>query len=426
MTNPATPSNGLSAAGDASFEARLRAYAELLVRSGVNLQPGQGLLVRAHIEAAPLVRRVAEAAYRLGSPLVEVSWSDEGVTRARFEHGPEGSFERVPQWRADGYLAMAEQGFASMSILSDDPDLLAGTDPERWSAYAHAWQRANRGYQAITMRDGIPWCVAGYAGLAWARKAFPGVEDTQAVADLWKAIFGASRVDRDDPVAAWAEHDARLKEWSGRLNARRYAALRFRGPGTDLRVGLADGHRWEGGSSTTEGGVRFIPNVPTEEIFTAPHRERVDGTVRASMPLANGGSVIDGFSLRFEHGRVVEAHARTGQAQLERILDTDEGARHLGEVALVPASSPIARSGVLFFETLFDENAASHIALGRAYPTTVEGGAEMTEEAARQAGLNDSLAHVDFMIGSAEMDVDGETADGRLEPVMRGGEWVDR
>ncbi len=421
MTNPEAP----APSDDAAFEARLNTYADLLVKVGVNLQPGQGLMLRAQTEAAPLVRKVVETAYRLGAPLVDVSWSDDAVTRARFLHAPDDSFERVPTWRADGYLAMAQQGFASLAILSDDPDLLAGTEPERWATYARAWQRANRAYQQIAMNDGIAWSVAAYGGLAWARKAFPGVEDVQAVESLWDAIFAASRVTEPDPVAAWEQHNGRIKGWGERLNGRRYAAVRFRGPGTDLRVGLADGHTWEGGSAVTPGGTRFTPNMPTEEIFTAPHRERVDGVVKASMPLANGGSVIDDFTLRFEKGAVVEAHAGTGQAALDRILDTDEGARRLGEVALVPASSPIARTGVLFFETLFDENAASHIALGRAYPTTVEGGAAMSEEQARGAGLNDSLAHVDFMIGSAEMDVDGETADGRLEPVMRAGEWVD-
>lgn len=408
----------------AGSDPRLRAYAELLVRTGVSLKPGQGLLVRAQVEAAPLVRLVAEVAYRLGSPLVHVSWSDDAVTRARFEHARDDSFETVPQWLADGYLSMAEKGYASLSIVSDDPDLLAGTDPRRWATYAQAWRRANRAFQSITMSDGIPWCVAGYAGVAWARKAFPGVEDGAAVARLWDAIFAATRADLPDPAGAWEEHSRDLKARTETLNARRYAALRFRGPGTDLRVGLADGHRWEGGSAVTPSGTRFVPNIPTEEIFTAPHRERVDGVVRASLPLANGGAVIEDFSLRFERGAVVEARARVGQDALERILDTDDGARRLGEVALVPASSPVARTGVLFFETLFDENAASHVALGRAYPTTLQGGDAMSEEEARARGLNDSLTHVDFMIGSPRMDVDGETAEGSQEPVMRAGEWA--
>ncbi len=409
----------------ASVDARLQAYAELLVEVGVNLQPGQGLLIRAAIEAAPLVRVVAGLAYRLGSPLVDVMWSDDEVTRARFEHAPDGSFETVPQWRADGRLTMFEQGFASLAIVGDDPDLLAGTDPERWASYVRVWQQATRPSQAISMRNGVAWCVAAYPGLAWARKVTPGVSDEQAVAALWDAIFLTCRVDGPDPVAAWRQHSQALKGRAARLNERRYAALHFRGPGTDLRVGLAEGHLWAGGSSQTPDGRPFIPNIPTEEIFTAPHRQRLDGVVRASMPLASGGSIIDDFSMRFEGGRVVQSSAGRGQQELTRILESDDGARSLGEVALVPASSPIARTGLLYFETLFDENAASHIALGKAYPTSVEGGAEMSEAEVAAAGLNDSITHVDFMIGSAEMDVDGVRQDGSDEPLMRGGEWVD-
>ncbi|MEJ2667316.1 MAG: aminopeptidase, partial [Deinococcales bacterium] len=329
------------------------------------------------------------------------------------------------QWRADGSLAMIEEGFAALSILAGDPDLLAGTDPQRWATFVRVWQQANRPVQAIHMSNGAAWCVAAYPGLAWARKVTPGVPDEQAVTRLWEAIFAATRVDLPDAVAAWKEHSSHLHAAAARLNERRYAALRFRGSGTDLRVGLAEGHVWEGGAAQTRDGVVFVPNMPTEEVFTAPHRDRIDGVVRASMPLASGGTVVDDFELRFEGGRVVEAHAGRGQHELERILDTDEGARSLGEVALVPASSPIAKGGLLFFQTLFDENAASHVALGRAYPMSVAGGSEMSEAEAAAAGLNDSLTHVDFMIGSAEMDVDGERQDGGVEAVMRAGEWVD-
>ncbi len=404
---------------------RFAVYADLLLRVGVNLQAGQGLMVRAQTEAAPLVRCVAEAAYRGGARLVEVLWSDAGVTRARFRHAPQDSFETVPQWRADGMRQMGEQGYAVLSLVGDDPDLLEGTDPERWSRYAKAWQRANRDHQRLVMSDGVPWCVAAYPGLAWARKVFPGLEPDDAVARLWAAIRTAVRLDRPDPVEAWRSHVEALRGRREALDAHAFAALHFTGPGTDLRVGLADGHRWEGASATAPSGASFVPNMPTEEVFTAPHRARVEGVVRASRPLVNGGTVIDDFELRFEAGAVVQARAGRGEAALRRILDTDEGASRLGEVALVPDSSPIGRAGVLFWETLFDENAASHIALGKAYPVSVRGGAELGEEDARAAGLNDSLTHVDFMIGSRETDVDGVAADGARTPLMRDGEWVD-
>ncbi len=403
---------------------RSRAYAELLVRVGVNLQPGQKLLIRAGIEAAPLVRLVVDEAYRLGSPYVEVFWNDDAIMRSRFMHGPEGSFDLIAQYRADGMNALAAEGAASLAILADDPDALAGTPPERFAAFQRAWRPAVRPYSDLAMADRIAWCVAAAAAPAWARKVFPGRPDEEAMAALWDAIFAATRVTEPDPVAAWRDHNAGLAERKARLNARRYASLRFRGPGTDLRVGLADDHLWDGGGSTLPNGVGFVANMPTEEVFTAPHRDRVDGVVRASMPLAYNGILIDDFSLEFEGGRVVRATAGKGQAALDDILGTDDGARRLGEVALVPASSPIARTGLLFLETLFDENAACHIALGRGYVNCVGGAQTMSAEERLAKGLNDSLTHVDFMIGSDRVDVDGELPDGTTEPVMREGEWV--
>lgn len=408
-----------------AFDERLRAYADLLVRVGVNVQPGQKLLVRADTEAAPLVRKVAEIAYEIGSPLVEVMWTDGGVTRARFTKAPEDSFGNIPEWRAQAMLALAEEGAASLAITSEDPDLLAGVEPDRISTYMGVWRKAAKPYSDIAMGDGIAWSVAAAAAPAWARRVFPEASEAEAMAALWDAIFAATRVLEADPVGAWREHTDRLGRWRERLNEKRYAALRFRGPGTDLRVGLADGHIWEGGVSHSPTGVPFVANMPTEEVYTAPHRARVDGVVRASMPLSYNGSLIDDFELRFEGGRAVQVRAGKGQRVLEKILETDEGAARLGEVALVPASSPIARTGLLFLETLFDENAASHIALGKGYAPTVRGAAGMSPEEAAGVGLNDSLVHVDFMIGSKEVDVDGVTADGAEEPVMRAGEWVD-
>ena len=409
---------------NSSFEKRLAAYAELMVRVGVNLQPGQKLLIRASIEAAPVVRKAVEIAYKLGSPLVEVIWNDDAVTRARFLHGPPGSFSMIPEYRAKGMIALAEEGAASLSIIADDPDTLVGTDPDNFATYMKVWRKAVKPFGDLTMRDAIAWCVAAAAAPAWARRVFPGLPEGEAVAKLWDAIFTATRIDQPDPVGAWREHSDSLKRKRELLNERRYQTLHLRGPGTDLRLGLPDDHLWDGGVSRTTGGTLFMPNMPTEEVFTAPHRDKVDGVVRASMPLAYNGTIIQDFELRFEKGAVVHARAGSGQRALESILETDDGARRLGEVALVPASSPIAKAGLLFLETLFDENAASHIALGRAYPTSFANSQGMTPDQLIGKGMNDSLAHVDFMIGSAEMDVDGVRQGGMVEPVMRGGEWV--
>lgn len=406
-------------------ESRLRRYADLLLKVGVNLQPGQKLVVRTSTEAVDLTRLVVERAYKMGSPYVEVFWSDEGVTRSRFLHAPDGSFDIVPQENAQAMIRLAQEGAASLSILADDPDNLAGTDPQRMATYLKNWRPLLKPYYEFAMSDRIAWCVSAAASPAWARRVFPDLPEAQAVEKLWDLIFRAVRLDADDPAAAWQAHLGRLATAKSRLNEKGYAALRFRAPGTDLRVGLADGHLWDGGSSRTPQGVDFVANLPTEEVFTAPHRERVDGVVRASKPLAYNGNLIDDFELTFEDGAVTKAVAGTGQAALDNILSADGGARRLGEVALVPASSPISRTGVLFYETLFDENAACHIALGQAYAVTVKDGANMSAEEKLAAGLNDSLTHVDFMIGSARMDIDGELPSGELEPVMRGGEWVD-
>jgi len=407
-----------------SFAERSQAYAELLVRVGVNLQPGQKLIVRANVDAAPIVRRVVDVAYRIGSPYVEVLWADDAVTRSRFLHGPEGSFGIIPQYRADAMNALAAEGAASLAILADDPDALAGTDLERFATFQKAWRPVVRPYSDLAMSDRIAWCVAAAAAPAWALKVFPDLPEAEAMTALWDAIFTATRVTEPDPVSAWRSHNAGLAQRKALLNERRYSALRFKAPGTDLRVGLADNHMWDGGVSTLPNGVPFVANMPTEEVFTAPHRERVDGVVRASMPLAYNGILIDDFELEFKDGAVVKATAGKGQAALDEILATDAGALRLGEVALVPASSPIAKAGVLFLETLFDENAACHIALGRGYVNCVQGAQEMTPDERLASGLNDSLAHVDFMIGSSAMDVDGELPDGTTEPVMRQGEWV--
>jgi len=403
----------------------LRTYAELLLKVGVNLQPGQKLLLRTSTEALELTRILTDLAYQMGSPFVEVMWSDDGVTRSRFLHGPENSFSIISEHRAQTMIDLAKEGAASLAIGTEDPDMLAGTDPKRMAAYLGAWRPALKPYYELAMTDRIAWSVAAAAAPAWAKRVFPQLSASAAVDKLWDAIFEATRVTAPDPIAAWSEHAATLGEAKGKLNEKNYQALHLKGPGTDLRVGLAEGHRWDGGVSCTPDGTRFMANMPTEEVFTAPHSAKVDGVVRATKPLAYNGTVIDDFELRFEDGAVVSARAGQGQGALDQILATDEGSRRLGEVALVPASSPIAATGVLFYETLFDENAACHIALGKAYGLTVAGSGDMNDEQKRAVGMNDSLVHVDFMIGSDQIDIDGELQGGRLEPVMRAGEWVD-
>ena len=407
-----------------AFATRLDRLAEVVVQVGLGLAPGQELVVTAPLDAAPLVRRITEHAYRAGAKLVTALLTDEAAVLMRFEHAPDDAFDYAPAWLFDGMAAAFRGGAARLGIAGEDPSLLVGQDPGRVARANRARSVAYRPALELITGFDINWTIAAYATPSWARAVFPDLAEDEAVARLWDAIFAASRVDAPDPVAAWAAHNAALHSRTALLNARRFAALHFRGPGTDLRVGLSDGHRWRGGADTAKNGVVCNPNIPTEEVFTIPHLARVDGVVRSTKPLSYQGTLIEDIAVRFEQGRIVDAAARTGLEVLERVLATDDGARRLGEVALVPHSSPIAASGLLFFNTLFDENAASHIALGQCYRTCLEGGATATGTELAARGANASLIHIDWMIGSGEVDVDGVAADGALEPVMRQGEWV--
>ena len=407
-----------------SHETRLGRLGEVAVRVGLGLAPGQELVITAPLDAVPLVRRITEHAYRVGASLVTSLLSDDATTLARFEHAADAAFDTAPGWLFDGMAAAFRGGAARLAIAGENPSLLAGQDPGRVARANRARSVAYRPALELITSFGINWTIASYATPAWARTMFPDLPEDEAVATLWDAIFAASRIDAPDPVAAWAAHNAVLQARTTMLNAKHYAALHFRGPGTDLRVGLADGHLWLGGAEVAKNGITCNPNIPTEEVFTTPHMLRVDGTVRSTKPLSYQGTLIQDIAVRFEGGSIVDATARTGQEVLQKVLGTDEGARRLGEVALVPHSSPISASGLLFFNTLFDENAASHIALGQAYSTCLEGGTTATAAELAARGANASLIHIDWMIGSGEVDVDGVDTSGGLDPVMRRGEWA--
>jgi aminopeptidase len=410
---------------------RLAAYGDLAVRVGLNLQPGQRLLVigpmlngGASLEAAPLVRHVAASAYRAGAPLVEVLWGDEALLRLRFRHAAPDSFATFSSWLPQALVAHVEAGHALISVYANDPDLLSDQPPERVGVAQQASARAIRPFRELISRNQTNWTVVATAGDAWAARVFPDAPPGERVARLGDAIARLCRLDQPDPVAAWETHLAALAARRDDLNRRRYRALRYRGPGIDLTVGLPDQHEWVSGRSTSRHGIEFAPNLPTEEVFTLPHRDRVDGVLRSSKPLSYGNTLIEDFTLRFEGGRVVAMQAARGERVLRQLLDIDAGASRLGEIALVPHGSPVSQSGLLFYNTLFDENAASHVALGSAYKFTLRGGETMSDEAFEAAGGNRSAAHVDFMIGSGALDLDAVRQDGGVEPLMRAGEWV--
>lgn len=406
------------------MEERYNAYADLALDVGLNLQSGQRLWLSMPITAAPLARVIARAAYHRGARYVEMNWTDDEMTLARFEHAPRDSFTEFSVWRSEAMLAGAKGGDAFLSVRASDPQLLKDQDPELVTTMQRTGAEHNKEYLTYVTGHKVNWCVLAVPIPAWARQIFPGVCDEEAVTRLWDAIGVACRLDRPDPVAAWNTHLTQLARRASQLTDAAYTSLRFAGPGTDLTVGLVRNHRWIGGQSTTESGITFTPNVPTEEVFCLPHKDRVDGMVKASKPLNYGGTLIEGLQVRFEKGRAVEVTAHAGQTIMQGLIDTDDGSARLGEVALVPASSPISTSGLLFYNTLFDENAASHIAVGRAYSECLQGGGDMTREELAAHGVNDSVTHVDFMIGSDRMDVFGCRADGTQEPVMEQGEWV--
>jgi aminopeptidase len=383
-------------------------------------------VLTAPIEALPLVRRITDHAYRAGALLVTTLYADDPCVLSRYEHAPDASFEYAPVWLQDGIATAFKNGAARMAIAGTNPALLGGQDPAKVARANVAASKAAKPAMELITRHEINWTIVAAATPEWAKLVFPDEPVDAAMANLWEAIFHASRITGDDPVADWLAHGARLKQRVDLLNAKRYAALHFKSAdgSTDLKVGLADQHLWAGGGTTAGNGVYCQPNIPTEECFTTPHKDRVDGVVKASKPLSHQGTLIENIRCRFAGGKIVEATATAGEDVLNRLISTDDGARRLGEVALVPASSPIAASGILYWSTLFDENAASHIALGQAYSTCLIGGEKMDDDALATLGANSSLIHVDWMIGSAQMDVDGIAANGEAEPLMRQGEWA--
>jgi aminopeptidase len=403
---------------------KLDKLGEVAIKVGLQLAEGQDLIITAPMTAAPLVRRITEHAYKAGAGLVTTIYSDEEATLARYKYAKDASFDRAAGWLYSGMAEAYKNNAARLAISGDNPMMLAGQDPAKVSRANRANSAAYRPALELITGFDINWNIVSYPTLAWAKLVFPNDSDDVAVGKLAEAIFAASRVDRDDPIAAWKEHNANLKKRWTWLNEKQFASLHYTGPGTDLTVGLADGHRWKGGASEAKNGVTCNPNIPTEEVFTTPHRERVNGYVAATKPLSHNGSLIEEMQGRFENGRLVELKAAKGQDVFNKVLDTDEGARRLGEVALVPHSSPISASGILFFNTLYDENASCHIAQGQCYADCFIDGKNLSQEQIFAQGGNKSLIHIDWMIGSDKVDIDGVHADGTTEPVMRKGEWA--
>ncbi len=419
-----TPSLNTPRASTVSHEQMLDRLGEIAVRIGLNVAKGQEVVITASIEALPLVRRVTEHAYKAGASLVTTIFNDDESTLARFRHATDDSFDLSTDWLFEGMAKAMKNGAARLGIVDANPSLLAGQDVGRVSRASQARGKAYKPVGEVIGDFAINWSMLPYASRAWATTVFPNEPEDIAIAKLWRAIFAATRVDGDDPVGAWKAHNEALQNRVNFLNSTRFAALHFVGPGTDLRVGLADEHNWVGGGTRAKNGIFCFPNMPTEEVFTTPHCQRIEGFVSSTKPLSYQGSMIEGIFVRFEAGKIVEARASKGQDVLEKMIGTDEGARRLGEVALVPHSSPISASGIIYFTTLFDENAACHIALGSAYSICVNNGGQMKQDELAAFGSNQSQIHVDWMIGSDKINVFGINAAGESVPLMHLGEWV--
>jgi len=411
---------------------KLDKYADVILRVGLNFQPGQRLLIGwpghgmygTPIELAPLVRLVVEKAYKLGARMVDVIWNDDQLRLTRFKHAAKNTFEEFPIWRAEAAIEAAKAGDAMLVFYAENPDLLINQDVDLISTFNRTIAKHMAPFSEYISKNSTNWTVVTAPVEGWTEKVFPDLHAEKGELKFWDTIFEMCRINQDDPVKAWKVHIAELASRSEYLNHKQYASLKLTAPGTDLTVGLPMGHIWRGGQMTSQNGIEFTANIPTEEIFTTPHRGMTEGSVKLSKPLNYGGSLVEGLRLTFSEGRLTEINSRQGEEYLQKILKADEGANRLGEIALVPHSSPISRSGLLYYNILIDENASNHIALGDAYRFGVEGGEAMSDAEFASIGGNDSILHIDCMIGSDEMDIDGLSHDGGSEPLMRKGEWA--
>ncbi|MEO1773026.1 aminopeptidase [Candidatus Enterococcus ferrettii] len=408
-----------------NFLDNLKKYARLIAEVGINTQQGETVVVYASVDQAPLARLVTTHAYQLGAAQVIVQWNDDFIQREFLMNAAEDHLLTIPEYKKAEAEDYAKKRVSRVSIVSSDPDALLGVDTNRVATYQQSRGKALKSVMQATQANKLRWTVVAAASPAWAEKVFPKLDTSEEQLDaLWDEIFKTTRIYNDDPIKAWRKHDNNMRAQAEKLNKEQFSALHYTAPGTDLLIGLPENHIWEGAGSFAADGNEFMANMPTEEVFTAPDRNRVDGYITSTKPLSYAGTTLLDMKFTFKDGQVVDFSAREGQEVLASLLDIDEGAKHLGEVALVPDPSPISQSGITFYNTLFDENASNHLALGAAYPFSVEGGTEMSEEELTQAGLNNSQTHVDFMVGSNKMSIDGIREDGSRVPVFRDGDWA--
>lgn len=407
-----------------TFDEKLAEYANLAVRVGINVQPGQYVLINTTTETLDFTRQVVKKAYEAGAKRVHVNFSDGPTNRAFYEFAAESEMHEFPAWMVAQRNELIDQQGALLWIDAEDPDLLAGVPVKRISDQHKVAGRALEKYRAAVMSDKIAWSIVAIPSQKWAAKVFPDLPKQEQLNTLWEVIFKTVRIGDGTAVEQWKTHISELEKRATALNDKRYKKIMYKAPGTELTIELPAKHLWKTGASKTSNKIAFIANMPTEEVYTAPLKLGVNGYVRNTKPLAYQGNIIDGFTFTFENGKIVNAQAEVGNDLLQGLIQNDKGSAYLGELALVPHKSPISSSGILFYNTLFDENASNHLAIGKAYPTCVEGASDLEEGQFQALGLNTSITHEDFMIGSAEMDIDGEREDGKIEPIFRQGNWA--
>ncbi|GEP19890.1 aminopeptidase [Pediococcus argentinicus] len=402
----------------------LEKYADLITHVGVNIQPGQSVILYASITQKKLANLITASAYKLGAAEVLLEWDDSFTTKQFLQNAPLDKLKDTPNYIKQKWQELANQRYSRISLISDDPNALSEVPTERVAAFQSAQGTARRPIMQVTTNNDISWLVVAAADTDWAKRVFPNLHGEEAVNCLWEQIFKTTLVDQDDPIKAWQDKVQDLSQHADWLNKQRFDALKYSAPGTDLTVGLPVGHIWEAADSKDSSGNTFVANIPTEEVFTAPDNRRINGVVSSTRPLGYNGTIIENMKITFENGRVTDATAETGSDVLQHLLETDSGAKSLGEVSLVPDNSPISQSNIVFFNTLFDENASDHMAFGEAYPFTIEGGTKWDAETLMNHGMNVSQTHVDFMIGSNKMNIDGIKSDGSIIPIFRNGNWA--
>lgn len=404
---------------------QLEKYAKLVLKVGVNVQEGQEVLLRAPLEAKELAEVMVEVAYRdLKSGKVHVEWIHEKMTRLAIDYAPDEALFDFPDFAIDRLQAMLDRKVALVRIVAANPTLFKGVDAERHGKYIKEASKKTKFFSDVVMRNGLRWNIAAMPSPTWAEAVFPELSEEDGIAKMWEYIFKATRADLDDPIKAWEDHIQMLLDKQNFLNEKNFTKLHYKAPGTDLMVEMPEGHRWVSGQGYGEDGVMFTANIPTEEVFSMPHRLGVNGRLSSTLPLNLRGTLVKDFWFEFKDGKVIDYDAKEGKDQLTQLLETDENSKHLGEIAIVPDDSPISNLNTIFMNTLFDENASCHFALGKAYPECIENGSNLSEDELLAKGANVSLSHTDFMVGSAELDIDGYDKNGNITPIFRKGNWV--